>query len=272
MEDKSVTVLKAKTINSLKDFTQVIEDTTKTSVKWYRGCGRCSHKLLPSLYRHPDTTTLEQFIELENAILDRFKQRSVPYINRPSMNEWEYLFFMQHARIPTRLLDWTENPYIALFFALTSAPYKMSPNRSYKERASVWILDPVLWNQKVLSHVGFKGGILSVSDKQVGGYSPNIDLKLMNSDPISIYGTHNSARIVAQRGVFTVFGKNLNPMEQVYENTDFPPDSLMKLIIPKNRIADLLKSMLAIGYSHSVVFPDLEGLALEIKRYFGYWD
>jgi hypothetical protein len=267
-----VPALRVIKIDSLRDFTEIVENLSKTEVRWYRGCGCFSHRLLPSLYRHSQLTTIEQFLETENNILSRFRQSSVPYITRPLIDDWEYLFFMQHARIPTRLLDWTENPYIALYFALTSVPYKKNPLPEYRDRASVWILNPVSWNRKVLQHVGFNGSVLSVSDRQTSGYSPKIDRNLMNSDPIAIYGTHNSASIVAQRGVFTIFGKNLNPMEIIYENGDFPDDSLIKLFIPKKKVAVLLASMHAIGYSQSVIYPDLEGLALETKYQFGFWD
>jgi hypothetical protein len=44
----------------------------------------------------------------------------------------------------------------------------------------------------------------------------------------------------------------------------------MKLEIPANKIAPLLASLMRIGITDSVVYPDLPGLAMEIKRQFGY--
>jgi len=54
-------------------------------------------------------TTPENVIELETKIIDRFNQRAVPFLHKSldRKNDWEVLFFMQHYRIPTRLLDLT---------------------------------------------------------------------------------------------------------------------------------------------------------------------
>lgn len=46
----------------------------------------------------------------------RFRQRSIPFSDRSLQDDWEALFFMQHYRVPTRLLDWSENPFISFHF------------------------------------------------------------------------------------------------------------------------------------------------------------
>ncbi len=265
------TTLKKHTINNLSDFTAFVEKTLTNPdvIAWYRGCGKEDYELIPTLYRHPTIKDVNQLLDLEKKIISRFKQRSVPYLNRQLINEWEYLFFMQHYRIPTRLLDWTEHPYIALFFALTSANFSLIKNE-YTDNAAVWVLDPISWNRKVLKHISFREGILSQEDQQLTGHSPMADISMMMEEPLALYGTHNSPRIVAQRGVFCIFGKSLNSMEYIYEIKDFPQDSLIKLIIPKEHISSLLYSIISIGYTDSVIFPDLDGLANELKRFFKY--
>jgi hypothetical protein len=261
-------------ITTLGEFTQQIEEAlARTSdLVWYRGSGRSTYRLIPSLYRHPTITGSVGLIELEANILSRFKHRSVPYLNRSLQNDWEYLFLMQHFGVPTRLLDWTENPYIALYFALTSAFFNTSlstPN--YTDNAAVWVLDPTTWNRYVLQGIGFQGSVLSPQDERLKGYAPASDLTLMNIRPIALYGTHNSPRIVAQRGVFTIFGKDTTPMEEVYTSASFPKDCLVKLVIPSNRIAALLKAITSSGITDSVIYPDMDGLAKEIKRFFAFW-
>ena len=109
--------------STLKDYTELIEPlkSSTDAPVLFRGIGKASYTLLPSLYRHPSTTDVAELIELEGNILTRFRHRSIPYQDRPLSNDWELLFLMQHFGIPTRLLDWTENPFIALYFAITSA-------------------------------------------------------------------------------------------------------------------------------------------------------
>jgi hypothetical protein len=179
-------------------------------------------------------------------------------------DNWERLFFMQHFEIPTRLLDWSENPFVALYFALTSTPENAGAD------AVIWMLDPVSWNRKSLDHITYTGGVLTVEDSLLDTFKPSASVADMNTDPVAIYGFHNSARIVAQRGVFTISGKDTSLMEDIYKNRDYPLDSLLKVRVPNADKIKLLKSLFEVGFTHSVVYPDLAGLAKEMKHSFGF--
>lgn len=260
--------------DSLPDFLALVQElqTAATESLWYRGCGRRSYILLPSLYRHTKAKSPDQFAELERKLMTRFRQRSLPYHTRSLVDDWDTLFFMQHYGIPTRLLDWTENPLTALHFALMGASRKKNPKGEYKfeEAASVWILDPVKWNRHALSHQSFEGGALTPGDEALKGYKPTLTFSGMNNHPVALYGAHNSPRIVAQQGVFTIFGQDTVPMEKLYQVKSFPVNSLIRITIKSSVIARMRKSLLSHGVTESVVYPDLEGLALEIKRSFGF--
>jgi len=198
-------------------------------------------------------------------MLSRFRQRSVPFMRAPLRDDdWERLFFMQHFGIPTRLLDWTENPFVAMYFALTSQPADATAD------SAVWILDPVAWNRKSLDHISYNGGILSVEEGLLDTYKPGAELDDMNTDPLAIYGFHNSARIVAQRGVFTIAGKDTRHMEETYSANDYPADCLVKVRIANAERAPLRRALFDIGFTHSVIYPDLDGLAKEMKDFFGF--
>jgi hypothetical protein len=158
--------------STLKEFTELIE-ALKPSMDapvLFRGCGKATYTLLPSLYRHPKKKDVAELIELEGSILTRFRHRSIPYQERPPGGDWELLFLMQHFGVPTRLLDWTENPFIALYFAITSAENSRIKG-AFIEDAAVWILDTKLWNGHILSPY-WKGRILSIPDGPLDGYKP----------------------------------------------------------------------------------------------------
>jgi hypothetical protein len=239
---------------------------------WFRGTGKAKHLLVPSLYRHPKISSHACLQDLERQLMTRFRQRGLPYHSRDLSDDWEALFFMQHYGVPTRLLDWTENPLTGLHFALMSAPAQTTPQGRvrYEAPAAVWVLDPLAWNAIALQHVSYAGGPLTPGDEALKGYSPRSAETAMGAHPVALYGAHNSARIVAQQGVFTIFGKNQTSMDELIRKGTFPPDTLSCILVPRSRIRPMRQSLLSQGITESTVFPDLEGLARETKRHFGF--
>ncbi len=239
---------------------------------WYRGSNDSTHHLIPGLYRHKKRTEMADLGKLEDELISRFRQRSLPFTSRTFPDPWEAIFYMQHYRLPTRLLDWTENPFIAFYFAIGNSSYRIDSTGEllFDKDAAVWILDPVKWNRHSLSHQTYDRGILLPIDEEMKGYVPSSAIQKMNNHSVALYGTHNSPRIVAQRGVFTVFGQNTLGMDQCYDVSKFPKDSLIKIVIPKAHIKSLRNSLFSYGFTESVVYPDLDGLALEMKRFFEF--
>lgn len=266
------TELKEKTVSNLSEYMGFVEQ--QDSTRWYRGCGDILHKLVPSLYRHPEGRNSDSLLKLESSIIKRFKQRSMPYLDAPlrENDDLSSLFLMQHFGIPTRLLDWTENPYVALYFALTDARYrKLKKGSQYQVDVAVWSLDPDKWNGKALDFDPSPGVISPPDEELLNGYLPTESVGHRKPEPVALYGIYNSQRIVAQRGVFTLFGTSIKPMEQSYKENDYPQDCLLKLKIEKSNIRAMLDALVKIGFTDSVVYPDLPGLAKELKRYFGFW-
>jgi len=252
---------------SLKNFVEIIDELhfDQRVPMWFRGVGKSTYTLVPSLYRYPTSKATSELLDIEVKMMTRFKERAVPYLNSSNLSDWEYLFLMQHHGVPTRLLDWTENPFIALYFSLVSA---ISSN-SVDGNAAVWILSPTIWNEKVFEHTSYKGGPLSVTDKRITRYDPS-EMDNIPEMPAAIFGIHNNPRIIAQRGVFTIFGSSIEPMENLFVKKDFPANGLIKIEIPSDKIHQLLERLFSTGYTESMIYPGLDGLALENKRIYGF--
>lgn len=203
--------------NSFAELLEAIEKfQSKSDVSWYRGCRNSGYQLLPTLYRHPTKRKIEEISDLEPSITTRFVQRSLPFLARPLTDEWDKLFLMQHYGVPTRLLDWSENPFVSIYFSLVAA------NEPKQTDACLWMCNPAAWNQAALKHIGYKGGVLDPSNSAVRAYTPGSAFTEMPKVPIMIYGSYNSPRIVAQRGGFALFGQEMAPMEKVYADQEFP--------------------------------------------------
>jgi len=247
----------------------------------YRGVGLArTHKLRPGLYRHPTVTSIADLLKLERTMLEDFRRQSVLHHEMSSsQDDFMLLFVMQHHGIPTRLLDWTTNPFISLYFALSSAVTAAAGGKGPKEDAAVWVLDPVAWNEAALRQVSYgDGGPLAHEQATEHEYGPKkiIAGKLqpnateyMRDAPAAILGIANNARMLAQRGVFTVFGRNVASMEDQVTK-DFQQNTLTKLLIPKTVISELFTTLIRLGFTDSVSFPDFHGLAMEIRRARGF--
>ena len=86
-----VTSLRVEPITSLADFTAQIEAALARGIPqpWYRGVGRSSYKLSPSLFRHPDPTIsgdVREIFDTERKIIAHFRQRGLPFLTRHSIS------------------------------------------------------------------------------------------------------------------------------------------------------------------------------------------
>ena len=155
---------------------------------------------------------------------------------------------------------------MALHFALCGEP------RTADGDASMWVLTPAVWNRKALKDMGYRGGVLSTEDPSLDGLTPRgaSDKRPVQMSPVAIRGPHNNMRIVAQKGAFVVFGQDTAGMEAQGRRLHMPSGALQSLVVPAGARARLLASLEGLGVTHSVVYPDLSGLASDARRAFGF--
>ena len=255
------------TVSSLNELMEFV--SARASFKnplWFRGTRKATYDLTPTLYRHPKIKAPESLKELETELMARFRHRAPPFVEQQlPADPFQLLFLMQHHGVPTRLLDWTENPNVAAFFAVENARDEKGTTPA---DAAIWVLNPSLLNTAALSNHS-ADRVLSIEDALLNAYQPTTPFKISGKLPIAVGGVHNSRRIVAQRGSFVLFGGNVQPM-----NTEpsllAVADLLHKLVLPGNLKADIRDSLFITGITDSVIYPDLDGLSREIRYQEGF--
>jgi len=96
-------------IQTVPEFIELASDNLSGFV--FRGHANAQWALLPAIDRLADAR------ESEHELLERFKEEARSLIKDEPDTDWDWLALAHHHGLPTRLLDWTRNPLVALFFA-----------------------------------------------------------------------------------------------------------------------------------------------------------
>ena len=168
--------------------------------------------------------------ELRNLVAEYHRERLImpmQVVDGADLSDLQRLSVLQHQGAATGLLDFTENPLVALWFACTE---------ELDKDARVFLLD--------------------VGDPQVARNGRMLDNPFDAGQVVVYYEPDRSlgARIVAQQSVFVI----CNPL--------IPAQHLMSLVVPQSSKGPLQEYLTRLGLSQTSLFGDIPGLATANTR------
>jgi len=187
----------------------------------------------------------------------------------------QWLFLMQHYGLPTRLLDWTESPVLAMFFAVSQWLESEQPEEKYRSpQMAVWMLHPIELN-RLSGMPGFPntwtGDHYGAQTFRLAFHPSDEHAPIMASTlPFAVQASAVDRRVVVQRSCFTIHGKDNRDFDTMLAGTPLVSNGhFLKFIIPREVARQVLVDLDAMGISFSTVYPDLAGLAKELRVRFG---
>ena len=232
-------------ITSVGEMLQTLNQQDPKQLVWFRGHAKRSWRLVPGLARN------KKHLGAESALIKRFMQNAVPHLRTVPATEWEWLFLMQHHRASTRLLDWTESPLAALYFAVTEKSHRSSD-------ACVWSLDPIALNNAAKLKYSFSTeipafGIDDVLDNYLPTHVRGNPSQLL---PVAIVGPRSTPRMAAQLGTFTINHTDHTPIEELADQTH-----VWRWVVPAEAKGDIAKELARLGLRKLTLFPELDNVA-----------
>lgn len=240
----------------------VFENTWRQSISRhrsqyvFRGAPRVSHGLETSL----QTGGFEAY---EHHLLSSFRK----YALRSAVHGdavWNWLSLAKHHGLPTRLLDWTYSPYVAMHFAT----YNLN---SYDEDGGIWCVDYRQTNEllpKPLRALAKDSDVNIFTTELLNGVATTLESfdRLAKDDFVVFFEPPSlDERIVNQFALFSLPSSSRLSLAEFLNRREA---THRRIIIPAELKWEVRDKLDQANITERVLFPGLDGLSQWLKRYF----
>jgi FRG domain len=219
----------------------------------YRGSSDAAEGLSHSLARLGGGEALER--QLMRAFRKYAAQDAVPHDT-----DWDWLALGQHHGLPTRLLDWTYSPYVALHFATQNM-------QKYDRDGVVWCVDYTRAHEllpSLLRAALREEGADVFTTELLAAAAPELS-DLEGQFVLFVEPPSFDARIVNQYALFSV----VSPAEARLDDwLASHPDLTRRVVIPAELKWEVRDKLDQANVTERVLFPGLDGISRWLARYY----
>lgn len=249
----------------LSEFLAILKESGVTERTVNRGHRDATWQLTPKLMRDAQDPLqrldIEEARRIERRLFDDFSRylfalQPQLIASRKEREQipvlWRQLALAQHYGIPTRFLDFTTNPLVALFFAVEGPGAK---DRDGNERDSmVWCVEAA--NRLKVWEVGVRACKNLLTPLALS--AQEADIPIGNLLGVGFVPEHFDPRVGAQGSVFLYEPKHKS--ECLHDKIE-ASDRTHKMLIPSRFRKRLREQLDAVGINRASLFPDLAGVA-----------
>ncbi len=224
----------------------------------YRGLNQVDYPLATSLMRLDGP-----YDRLERHLLRNFRK----YAHRnaaPGQSVWNWLAVAQHHGLPTRLLDWTYSPYVALHFATSSLEH-------YGYDGVIWCVNYVTTNDLLpavlKATIEDEGSNVFTAEMLESACDSLSAFDRMQTSPFVVWFEPPSLdeRIVNQHALFSLLS---SPTARLDEWLAGYPDRYFRIIIPARLKGEIRDKLDQANITERLLFPGLGGLSQWLRRHY----
>jgi hypothetical protein len=223
----------------------------------YRGESDAANVLTTSLMRLGG-----DYAALESHLLRSFRKYT-PRGEAPVDSLWNWLALAKHHSLPTRLLDWSYSPYVALHFVTASTG-------RHDRDGAVWMIDFVRAREQLprpLRKALEEEGGNTFTAETLAEVAPSLrDFDRLGDDFVAFFEPPSlDDRIVNQYGLFSLMP---DPTAQLDHWLEQHPELARRLIVPAELKWEVRDKLDQANVTERVLFPGLDGLSAWLKRYY----
>lgn len=245
-------------VTSLKEYNTVLKRNYNDIV--FRGLKNSGYLLSSSLKRNCDGNELRA----EKRMLINFEKYGQIFEPRVASSLWEKIVIAQHHGLPTRLIDWTFSPLVALHFATDHVDSGIMVDND----SAVWIVGVLKIHKSLPSRfedVRERNQSQSYTCEDLIELNVDIesyDAEMKNTSFVFLEPPSIDMRIVNQGSIFSIVPNKIDPLDTFFETT---PEVIHKVIIPKEKLLSI-RDELDFIVNERILFPGLDGMAQWLRR------